>query len=133
MVSNQEKLNEWFKALDSKNNDTISIVFAKTQTIDSKLIIEGENRLTGVWVGWHGYIEMTTIAKAVSNNSLTISLVSCVANKSEGIAVVQLIGNRLDASLNQLVIYLYKFNEEGLIIETNLIPSVLNEYNIFFQ
>jgi hypothetical protein len=46
MQSNQEKLTNWFNALQSKASASIATAFANSRTKDSRLIIEGKSKLS---------------------------------------------------------------------------------------
>jgi hypothetical protein len=133
MQSNQEKLTNWFNALQSKASASIATAFANSRTKDSRLIIEGKSKLTGVWVGSQEFIDMIMLAKSISHSSISTTLFSCVANETDGMAVVHLKGNRENITVDQPIIYLFKFDSQGLIFETRLVPTNQKKYDQFFS
>jgi hypothetical protein len=119
--------------LQSKASASIATAFANSRTKDSRLIIEGKSKLTGVWVGSQGFIDMIMLAKSISHSSISTTLFSCVANETDGMAVVHLKGNRENITVDQPIIYLFKFDSQGLIFETRLVPTNQKKYDQFFS
>lgn len=131
--TNQDRLNYWFSALLSGDQNRIPEAFQKTRTADYKMTTPGNSQVAGVKIGMPGFFEAMTVAGTLTQGTLGIQPVALVANETEGVAVLRLTGQRDGKSLNMIITEKHQYNRDGLIYQTELIPADQAVYDDFFR